>query len=233
MVYHPPTYIAAAGIPISPPDYVWNEQVEEEVMFQQPRIAHRIARMSHRAALAFSLGAIEWTLWRLHRELPDERPFQLLEAAWGGIVDWHYLDSFDLPEWEEDFDWPVGGPLAQSFFCLQESFGEAREGKPFIHLPVTISEVALRVCGQPETFKTWRRTLIERLVQTSPMDLRAPLGRPVPRDIVDPGYVPSAESDQERIAAYIASLDWQTNPFLGKPDEMKAAGFEGNPYSMN
>jgi hypothetical protein len=227
----PPPYIAEANLPGTPPDYVWNDEVEEEVMFHQPRIANRIGRMSDRAALAFSLGAIEWTLWRLRTELPDDRPFQFLDAAYGGLVDWLYLKSFDLPTWEEEFDRAVGGPLAASFWLLQEAFTEARRGRPFIHMPVSISEVALRVCGRPDAFKAWRRTVIERLVETDPMNLPAPTGRPVPRDILDPSYVPSPSADSERIGAYLAGLDWRTNPFLRPPDVMRADGFEGVPYA--
>lgn len=215
--HQPPRYIAEAQVPEGPPDYRWDTAVEEEVMFEQPRIAHRIAAMSHRAACAFSLGAIEWTLWRLHRELPDEGAFNLVDAAWAALADWSYLKTFELPEWEEDYDRPIAGPLAQSFFCLQESFGNARDGKPFIHMAVSISEIALRVCGNEEAFKTWRRQIIERLVALCPMDLGAPLGRPLPREVVDPAYAPSIENDDARIKACLAGLDWEGNSYLGRP----------------
>lgn len=214
----PPRHIADAHLPTTPPAYRWDDQVEEETMFHQPRIAHRIAAMTDRAALAFSLGAIEWTLWRLHRELPDEGVFDFLDAAWAALADWSYLETFDMPDWEE-FDVPVGGPLAESFFCLQEAFGNARDGKPFMHMPVTLSEVALRVCGREEAFKAWRRAIIERLVEQHPMDLAAPLGRPLPRDVVDPAYTPSPEADAARVAAYVEALDFDANPYLGRPGE--------------
>ena len=212
-----PHYIIEAQVPDTPPDYRWDNEVEEEMMFHQPRIAHRIAAMSHRAACAFSLGAIEWTLWRLHRELPDEGAFDLVDAAWAALADWSYLKTFKLPNWEEDYERPIGGPLAESFFCLQESFGNARDGKPFIHMPVSLSEIALRICGREEAFKTWRRGIIERLIELCPMDLSAPLGRPLPRDVVDPAYTPSIESDDARIKAYLAGLDWDGNAHLGRP----------------
>jgi len=229
----PPSHIAEASMPVDAPDYVWNDQTDEEVMFHQPRIAHRINAMSDRAGLAFSLGALEWTLWRFHRLLPDDehqRVFQFLDAAWAGIVDWNYLDAFISSPWEETLDREIGGPLAASFFCLEEAFGSARDSKPFMHHPVAISEVALRVCGVPEVFKSWRRSIIERLVEVAPKDFSAWLGQPLPRDIVSPTYVSTPDKDGERIGAYLQSLDWQGNPFLGKPEEMKAAGFEGEPY---
>ncbi len=226
----PPPHIAEAGVPSTRPDYLWTHQTSEEVLFHQPRIAHRIGEMSARAALAFSLGALEWTLWRLREGLPDDRTFQFLDAAWAGLVDWRYLDAFiDFP-WEETFDREIAGPLAASFFCLEEAFADARDDKPFIHHPVSISEVALRVCGVPDAFKAWRRVTIDRLIERDPKDYSARLGHELPRDIVDPAYASSGPRDDERIAAYLASLDWQANPYLGKPEEMKADGFEGEPY---
>jgi hypothetical protein len=222
----PPSHIAAAALPGTPFENIWGADLWDEVLLHQPRIENRVARMSDRAALAFSLGAIEWIVWRFQSELPDGRPFQFLQAAWAGLVDWRYLASFDLPEWDDE-----GGPLAQACWLLEESFVAARDHKPFFEYPVSISDIALRVCGQPESFKVWRRTAIGRLIETDPRNRSAPTGRPVPRDLIDPAYTPSPTADNRHIASFIASLDWQTNPFLQAPDVMRADGFNGEPYT--
>jgi hypothetical protein len=227
----PPPHIAAADLPRTSVAYRWDNTTEEEMMFFQMNIAHRIAEMSDRAALAFSLGVLEWTLWRLRPELPGDEVFQFLDAAWAALVDWRYLKSFDLPEWEPAFERPVGGPLRESFNVLQGSFVEARSGKPFMHDPVIISKIALYVCERPEAFKVWRRSIIRRLIGMYPMDRTAPPGRPVPRSLLNPGYVPSPEMDNKNIADYLAGLNWQTNRFLRSPDELKEEGFEGIPYA--
>ncbi|SEL89445.1 hypothetical protein SAMN05216359_12226 [Roseateles sp. YR242] len=230
MNHRPPPHIVEAGVVFTKPEYHWDNETDDEVLFQQPRIANRIGDMSNRAALAFSLGAIEWTFYRLHKMLPDDSVFQFLDAAWAGIVDWRYLDAFIDRPWEEDYDRNIGSPLAASVYFLEEAFSHARNTKPFIHQPVTISEVALRVCGAPDAFKSWRRQTIERLIELCPKDRSARMGRPLPREIVNPGYISTPTQDDENIAAYLASLDWKNNPYLGKPEEMKAAGFEGEPY---
>ncbi|GAA3952124.1 hypothetical protein GO495_12355 [Chitinophaga oryziterrae] len=227
----PPPHIAAADLPQTPVSYRWDNTTEEEMMFFQMNIAHRIAEMSDRAALAFSLGALEWTLWRLRPELPGDDMFQFLDAAWAALIDWRYLKSFDLPDWEEDFEQPVGRPLCLSFEVLQSSFAEARNGKPFMHNPVIISKVALYVCGRPDVFKMWRRSIIRRLTGMYPIDRTAPAGRPMPRSLLHPGYVPSPAVDNKHIADYLSGLNWQTNPFLRSPDEMLEKGFEGMPYT--
>jgi hypothetical protein len=230
MNVRPPPHIIDAGVPFTEPDYVWTSETDDDILLPQPRISHRIAEMSDRAALAFSLGALEWTCWRLHKMLPDDGVFQFLDAAWAGLVDWRYLDAFIDRPWEEMFDREVGSPMEAAISRLELAFANARDGTAFFDQPVTISEVALRVCGVPEAFKAWRRATISRLIEVAPADPSLGLGRPLPREIVDPGYTASPEQDDARISAYLASLDWRNNPYLGKPDEMKATGFEGEPY---
>jgi hypothetical protein len=115
---------------------------------------------------------------------------------------------------------------------LEQSFFAARNNQPFMHNPVIISKIALYVCGRPGAFKAWRHSIIRRLITMYPMDLAAPTGRPVSRNLLDPGYVPSPEMDNKHIADYLAGLNWQTNRFLRSPDELREKGFEGVPYTL-
>lgn len=225
----PPLHIIAAGVPFTAPDYVWTAETDDDILLPQPLLSRRLAEMSDRAALAFSLGAIEWVFWRLHTMVPDDGVFQFLDAAWAGLVDWRYLDAFIDRPWEETFDREVGSPIEAAISRLELAFANARNGTAFFDQPVTISEVALRVCGVPEAFKAWRRTTIARLIEVAPAPSFG-LGRPLSRDIVDPTSTASSEENDARISAYLASLDWRNNRYLGKPDEMKAAGFAGEPY---
>jgi hypothetical protein len=204
----PPAHITLVQTPLS---HHWDNTVDEEMLFFQMDMAHQIAKMSDRAALAFSLGALEWILWRLY---PEEKMFLFLDAAWAALVDWRYLKSFDLPDWDEDFDWEVGGPLGRCFEVLHASFVEARGAKPFIHNPVIISKVALHVCEQSAAFEEWQDLIIKRLIIMAPMNLAEPIGRPMPRCLLKPDYIPSPEADNKFIADYLAGLDWRTNPFL-------------------
>jgi hypothetical protein len=226
------TYIAAADLPSEQPSYRWDDDVEQEVLFSQPRIADRISKMSYRAALAVALGSIEWTIYRLKPQLASDEPFQFVDAAWAALVDWLYLKSFDLPDWDE-YEVAVGGPLQHSFWLMKECFVAARKLKPFNDFTVSISEVSLRVCGRRDVFKAWRRSIVQRMVTVYPENPNDLCGRPVPRDALDLAYAPSPTADDDRIAHYLASLDWKSNKFLRSPEEMQKAGFAGTPYSPN
>ncbi len=227
---HPPRHIIEAGVPFTAPEYDWDSETDDDILLPQPQFSRQIAQMSDRAALAFALGSIEWIFWRLHRMLPDEAVFQFLDAAWAGQVDWRYLDAFIDQPWEEHFDREIGSPLEAAISRLEFAFANARNGMAFFDQPVTISEVALRVCGVPEAFAAWRHDTLVRLIQVAPVDPTLGLGRPLPREIVNPGYTSSPEQDDARISSYLASLDWRSNPYLGKPGDMTAAGFDGEPY---
>ena len=95
------------------------------------------------------------------------------------------------------------------------------DGSVLAQLPTaSTADMQAAVGRAHEAFKAWRRATISRLIEVAPADPSLGLGRPLPRDIVDPGYTASPEQDDARISAYLASLDWRNNPYLGKPDEI-------------
>src|SRR3974390_1997938 len=130
MLMEIPNYIDSANVVNEPITYKWGSKQEENVLLDQPRLKDRLDAITFRGVLAFSLGATEWVVWRLSRELKDETPFQLLQAAWAGMVDWRYVKTLRLPDWEPALPAPVGGPLGSVFRLLASVYVEARAGSP-------------------------------------------------------------------------------------------------------
>src|SRR5215470_17556580 len=95
-----PDYIKSAGVE-SDLKYKWGAAQEESILLDQPRLMDRVDAMTLRAALAFSISASEWVVWRVNRELPDDTPVQILQAAWVSVIDWRYLKYLKVPNWEE------------------------------------------------------------------------------------------------------------------------------------
>src|SRR5262249_17385742 len=157
---------------------------------------------------------------------------QVIEAAWAGTIDWLYLKSLDVPNWEEQLPAPIGGPLDQAFWLLQQAFVAARRVEPFWESPACLSELALRVLNRPETFKEWRRFVIDRMTRLHPKLKENRLGTPVPREALDPGFDYRPEMAPELLDKFLKSLDYTQNPYLSSPEEMIADGFEGTPYSL-
>jgi hypothetical protein len=231
MILEMPSYIAPA-LPGEPLDFKWGRAEEDEMLLDQPRLMHRLNAISYRGVLSFSVGVIEWIVWRLSQHFPNDSPLQTTQAAWAGTIDWRYLKSLDVPEWEEEWETRVGGPLAFAFQRLTDIFIEARRVRPVSQHAAPLSEVPIKLLTQPEPYKEWRRFAIQRLTEVYPMKDNDRLGPPVPREALDPsvGYRP--EMAQEFLALFLSKCDPAANPFLASPEEMIRNGFEGVPYSL-
>jgi len=226
-----PGYIQQAGVIDEPLDYVWDESVKEEILLDQPRLMDRLSEITDRGGLAFCLASAEWILWKLSKKLPDSTPFQLLEAAWAGTIDWLYLKSFNPPEWLDDLPDPIAGTLDQALWLLKEALVAAREGEPPYDRASALSELAIRILKKPDSYKSWRRFVLRRLAQLYPAREDQQLGEPVPREALDREFDFKPELARALLARFLASLDPARNPYLRSAKEMKAAGFKGTPYS--
>jgi hypothetical protein len=227
-----PEYIKAAGVDASPIRYEWKSSTRDDLLVDHPRLTDRMTGISYRGMLAFSLGSAEWVIWRLRPQLPDKIPFQVIEAAWAATIDWTYLKSLDVPDWAEDLPATIGGPLELTFWLLQRAFVQARRSEPFWQSSASLSELALHVVDKPETFKEWRRFVIDRLTRLHPKSKENRLGTPVPREALDPGFDYDPAAAPELLARFLRTLDYTQNPYLSSPEEMIAEGFKGTPYSL-
>ena len=228
-----PKYIESARIVDEPLGFEWDELQKDEVLLDQPRLMRRLNAISYRGVLSFSLGVIEWIIWRLSRhlkELKEERPFQATEAAWAGAIDWRYLKSLELPEWEEEFDESVGGPLALGFELLTEVFIEARRVRPVSQSAAPLSEIPIKILPKTDSYKEWRRSTIQRLKQVYPMKDQDRLGQPVPREALETSLDYRPELASEYLAKFLRECNPNENPYLSSPEEMIRAGFKGVPY---
>jgi hypothetical protein len=88
------------------------------------------------------------------------------------------------------------------------------------------------VLPHPEPFESWWQRALERLSLRHPKSEEGPndVGRPIPRCALDPSVSYEADEHRSLLAAFVAGLDPSENPLLATRDEMKSAGFSGEPY---
>lgn len=232
MALKPPTYIEAAGVIGSPIAHAWDSTIADDVLADQPALTARLSRMSYRAALAFTLGCVEWVIWRFEKELDERSPFDVVEAAWAGLSDWRYLKSLEVPSYEDDLPIEVGGPLTHAFWILKESFLAARDIKPFWQFAASSSELALRVVNNPGTHKAWRRLVVDRLTTCFRREDSDRLGPPVPRTFLEPDATCSDAELRERLQSFLRQLSPSSNPYLRSADELRSMGCDAIPYSL-
>jgi hypothetical protein len=228
-----PSHIRASGIADAPIRHKWSDEIQDDVLLDQPRLRDRLSALSDRAVLAFTVGSVEWVVWRFAAHLPDRTAIDAVEAAWAGIVDWRYLKNLEVPSLEDEDEVPekISGPLDQAFWLLGEAFTFAEDGEPFWQFGASASELAIRVVPTPDKFKSWRRVVIKRLTECYPRPEDA-LGPPVPRDLLEPEARCEPESIVGYLSRFLAGLKPTENPYLVLPKEMVSAGFEGKPYSL-
>lgn len=227
-----PRYIENAAVVDAPILFDWGRAQQEDVLLDQPRLMSRLNETTYRGVLAFALGVVEWVSWRLVKYIPDQTPFHFIEASWASLIDWRYLRSLDVPDWENELDEPIGAPLTLAFQLLIRVHVAARRVKPVSQHAAPLSELPLKLMPNPEPYKEWRRDAIARLVQRCPKDEQNWLGSPVPREVLDPknDYRPARATDL--LGRFLSGCDPRQNPYLVSANELKAKGFEGMPYTL-
>jgi hypothetical protein len=227
-----PSYIKAAKVSEDPISHEWSETDEENLLNDNPSLRARISAISFRGQLAFAAGTAEWVAWRFSRFLEDQTACQALEAVWAGQIDRRYVRSLDMPEWEAQYDRPIGGALGQAFWLLREAYVAFTRSQPLSQFATPLSAVALHVLPRPEPYKEWRRATIARLTKLYPMRDDDKLGPPVPREALDPGRPFDPNSAHTLLSEFLQTLEHQGNPHLYSPDELSEAGFQGTPYRL-
>lgn len=236
MILQIPKYIDSLRIDTSPVVHTWDDQKpREHYLGNDARLMHQFEEIATRGQIALSAGMAEWVAWRLSTHSRDETLFQVIEAIWAFAIDWRYLKNLKVHKqkmiWE---GWlgPVRGPLCATYHILQTICFDAPRGMAIEPWMVPLSNLAIYVLEDPKPFKTWRRFAIEQLAKNHPPTKKSPDGVPVPREALDPAFPYKPEMASELISAFLAKLDYMTNPYLQTPEEMKNAGFEGTPYQL-
>jgi hypothetical protein len=232
MALQVPNYIAKAKIVNIPIKHRWDDaNFEKAYLTPDEKLRNRIDMTSDRGVIAVSLGFAEWIAWRFEDDPSHLTLLQLIEASWAGLVDWRYLSS-EVPKlkWKE-WQGPVRGPICAAYKLLRDVIRLIRTEQFASPEAVCLSRLTLYVLPKAEPFKEWREFAIARLANTDPNREEDRLGRPIPREAIDPDFDYKPEQAHEPISTFLKGLDYSGNPFLASPERMKKEGFESTPYS--
>jgi len=228
-----PDYIAQTGIIDDPITYQWDDSTFDDVCLRpDERLGKRIHQIGDRAEVALALGFAEWLAWRISRYDDTRVLLQFIEAVWVGIVDWRYISASEGLD-EEDSQGPVRGPICAAFNQLLEVV-HLIETEQFAYPEIVcLSRIAEHVLRNPKSFKEWRQSTIERMIECHPKTAPAFWGDPVPRQILDPTFDYDPNTAPRLIDEFLRSVDYSSNPFLRTPQAMRDIGFEGIAYSYD
>src|SRR5262245_5618024 len=232
-----PSYVQASGSVGAPVTYEWNDSDVPTFYTETDRIQATIAKATTAGAVALALGALEWIAWRMPHRENAEVVLQAIEAMWAGIIDIRYVRSLrhsPLALKRADWQGPERGAMYVAYKQLKDLRNCLESTEPASPEASCAIRMGRFVLPDPAPFERWWHAVLDRLVEQHPKAEEGPddVGRPIPRDAVDPNAPYNAGQDGVLLGRFLAGLDPAGNPLLATPEEMKSAGFPGEPYRL-
>lgn len=227
-----PSYIDRSGIVGLPIQYKWKSHLHMTLADKAPKnIQTVIQSISCNATFSLSLGIGEWLIWRLHgisNRVVATNCY--VEALWASSVDDRYL-KVQIPPQPKDQSDPATGPL----YGIEAKLFRAATNASLNHperAKATAGVVSIVRYTLPDTtaFDDWLKTTLARFGHAFSYDNDIPKGVIVPRKWLDPGVPLDVTAIPELLDRQLHDMDYEQNPFLASPTELKAAGFQGEPY---
>lgn len=226
-----PEYIASTGIMEMPSTHSWDDADPGLVYLREDKkLRHELRDMSDRALLAVAAGFAEWIAVRFAKQTSDRMLFEKIEAVRAGIADWRYMSHARTPP-SQAWQGPIRGPMWAAADVLDQIVDLVQRKQFASPETVCMAFLVVHVMPEPKSFVDWRRAAITRLRKLYPLDRDQPLGTAVPPQALDPSCSFQPGTEASLMQKYLEALDWAANPFLSSPDDMRNAGFAGDPYT--
>jgi len=169
--------------------------------------------IADRALVAYTIACAEWVVYRFSRLSRDPVPYQFIEAAWVHEVD----HRFDPPPESQESEWkgPIRGPIDLALMTVLNSIGSADDGKPEVDAAFA-EQIAVHVLPSLDRFQQWRGSVLDRLITFFPRDSYSEEQSVAPI-VLSPQAVYDPKKNQQYVDQFLASVDFDRNPFLRSP----------------
>jgi hypothetical protein len=215
-------------------------------------LLNRLSSTTTCGQLAMCAGVLEWGIWRLEGHVLTESARCLHDAAFVFQVDRRYAD----PKRGEVGKAPEQPAALSALMQLKRFLRQAMSAEPSYYQPIRETFHSAHIVqhilprAYTKAFGEWLDALAGRVRNLAPKpdepfrkkkEFDAPeeyqeflarhWGAPLPPQVLDPeGFDPDQRA--QLVAEFVADLDWQANPYLRSPGEMKEMGFPGEPYRV-
>lgn len=235
-----PNYLKQSNCQENSVRYAWDDWKTLPALesFDQ-QLLTRLKRISQRAVLAFACGSAEWMVYRFDRLCDTAAPWNLVESAWAMIAHLRYNIGNEAWSYRSQKGWegPVKAPIKRGLEYLEAAFYSLHSEYRTDPLDFTARLSTLTSYVMPDAlpYKRWSEQVVGRFEVLYPRDQADPLGDAVPRQAVDPEFDFRIEQTETLINAFLASLDYRSNPFLRSPQAVLEPfegeeDFTGTPY---
>ena len=226
----------------APINYEWTREISTGLQANpaddHPKLYDTLQLISVRAAFSLGVACSEWVVTRLQNFADVSDAVQRIQAAWAATIDFRYAD---LPKPEvllTDAPDPIGGPLwltrhilANDHQFLVKTY-QGVKNKGVRGSALRLALLAQQVAGKPSGFEEWLALSLRKAASQYPgEEIPVQQEESVPPDFFDPDFIWSEGAVQVSQEHLVSELNPSQNPFLRKPDQMRADGFEGDPYA--
>lgn len=242
-----PAYMPT-DLAVAPLDFDWDNGIAVSLSDpdEQPvRLVKAIWAVNYKAKAALGLVCLEWVFWRLHGRADVSDPLQRIEAAWASTVDKAYAKSLDFDNVRDDVHSKgnPAGPRQTALNLLDDlHFAWVRDRTALEWATAKSANLARMVLPASSGYEAWLQRTLAALTAAYPCSAAFDHNArtfdhsaepPIPRAWFESLTVPpDAAADRAAWDAFLRSLNPADNPYLVPADEMRAAGFVGEPYRM-
>lgn len=216
-------------------------------------LGERVAGKTYCGLLSLAAGTTAWCAHRMSGKTDVSSLFHLVEVIFAFQNDWRYFDRAKLPftkvpsePMERSFI--VGVEMAVRNFLNPKIFWKSGRvpDTPVFHLSHVVGYIMPK--SEFKKFESWFYAASDRLDELAKRPLQRVLpkgdyqgkdreadlfachGVPFPPDVLDVSKPFEMDERENNVMAFLASLDWERNPFLASPTDMRDAGYKGEPY---
>ncbi|NKI94695.1 hypothetical protein [Rhizobacter sp. SG703] len=240
-----PTFIPS-NLSDAPLDFPWDNGIAVSLSDpdEQPaRLVEAVWKLNYKAKAALALCCLEWVLWRLDGPGDVGDPLQRIEAAWASTLQPAYSNSLDFDDVRDDVH-QKGNPAGprQTVLNLLDDWHFALTKSRTALEWATVKAAHLGSLTLPTSsgYEAWLQRTISALASAFPCSKEFDHSartfdhsaeRAIPRAWFESLTVPpDAAADRAAWDTFLRNLDPTANPYLVPADEMRAAGFVGEPY---
>jgi hypothetical protein len=224
-------------------NYEWTDKIFLQLTQSvNDKLYETIDMLNFKAKMSIAVIALEWGVWLFEDIMDISDGLKRIEAAWAGIIDPLYIKSLEIKSSAKVHDTDnLKGPLMALLYFLHGSNIYFSKGNIYLAQPVMKSCMLSRYLSpDKKVFDSWLSDILKKTQSAFPNKVKydkktkfydASNERSVPRVFFEPSFKYSEEESQKALNSFLRNLDYSSNMYLNKPDDIKKAGFKGEPYT--
>ncbi|NUO79944.1 hypothetical protein HUU05_07690 [candidate division KSB1 bacterium] len=208
-----PSYIPQ-NIQSLPVVHKWDEDDPYHLLGQNDKTTEQaLSRISGFGKFVFSLGCAEWVIARLGHLVKNSKPRLYLDACWA----YELSSDYRLPYELDDSEWAghIEGPICLALITIintRYGFDESNAETD----SAFAEQVVFHVLSDRDSFKKWRDSILDRILNMCPFDQNNAMGDRLPMEVLDPNANIEPNELSALLLKSLSELELDSNPYVNR-----------------